>query len=69
MLSLFLCLNHYGCNFGNTKQNWFADLEMEKLWVAQCGCRWLCTTVAMGMTIPNLWKTLVVGLRETTIKN
>ena len=31
-------------------------LDLDKLWVTQCGCLRLCTTVTMGMTITNIWR-------------
>ena len=33
-----------------------SDLALEKFWVTQCGCLWLCNTVAMGAIITNCWK-------------
>ena len=32
-----------------------SDLALENWWVTQCGCMWLCNTVAMGMAINNCW--------------
>ena len=41
-----------------------SDLALEKFWVPQCGWLWLFTTVAMGMTITNLWKLFSCGVKR-----
>ena len=40
-----------------------SDLELEKLWVTQCGWIRLCTTIAMGMNITNCWKLFCCGVK------
>ena len=40
------------------------DLALEKWWVTQYGWLWLCTTVAMGMTITNCWKLFRYGVKR-----
>ena len=39
-------------------------LVLEKFWVTQCGWLWLCTNVAMGMTITIFWKLFFYGIKR-----
>ena len=39
-------------------------MSLEKFWVTQCGWLRLCTTVAMGTTITNLWKLFRYGVKR-----
>ena len=41
-----------------------SDLALEKWWATQCGLLWLCTTVAMGMTITNGRKLFLYGVKR-----
>ena len=41
-----------------------SDLALEKFWVTHRGWLRLCTTVAMGMTITNLWKLSQYGVKR-----
>ena len=46
-----------------------SDLDLEKFCITQFGWIQLCTIVAMGMTITNLWKLFFVVLRNITMTN
>ena len=39
-----------------------SDLALEKFWVTQCGLLRLFRTVAMGITITNVWKIFSYGV-------
>ena len=39
-------------------------LALEKFWVTKCVWLWLCTTVAVVMTITNLWKLFRYGVKR-----
>ena len=41
-----------------------SDLALEKLWVTQCGCVWLCTTFDIGINVTNLWEPFHHGVNR-----
>ena len=50
--------------FGSHKKSKQSDLALEKFWVTRCGWIRLRTTVAVGMTITNLWKIFRCGVNR-----
>ena len=41
-----------------------SDLSMDNLCVTKCGWIWLCTNVAMGITMTNCWKLFRYGVKR-----
>ena len=41
-----------------------SDLDLEKLWVTQCGWLRLCTPFSIRMTITNCWKLFSYRVRK-----
>ena len=41
-----------------------SELALEKYWVDKCGWMWLCTTLAMVMTIKISWKLFSYGINR-----
>ena len=60
VMSFFSAVN----DVDSHKKSRQSDLSLEKLWVIQCGCMRLCTTVATGMTIANGWKLFRYGVKR-----
>ena len=46
-----------------------SDIALEKFWVTRCGWLWLCTSVAMGITINNFWKLFRFGFKRNHYDN
>ena len=59
MYKFFVSINEVD----SRKKSIQSDLALEKYWVTKCGWLRLCMTVAMGMTIKDLWELFHYGVK------